>query len=71
MQGIRSEIRNFTDEQVAEIIAKAHALVSELGIADDLREAAFGQACGMYAQKQIVMEQIAPGLGTMAMPRGV
>jgi len=70
MQGVRTETRYHTDEQVDEIIAKAHNLVSRLGIADDLREAAFTTAAGLYSQKNITVEAIQPGVPLMAMPRG-
>jgi len=69
MQGVRTETRYHTNEQVDDIIAKAHDLVRRLGIADDLREAAFTTAAGLYAQKNITVEAIQPGVPTMALPR--
>jgi len=69
MQPVRTETRYHTDEQVDEIIAKAHDLVSRLSIADDLREAAFTTAAGLYSQKHIAVEAIQPGVPTMALPR--
>jgi hypothetical protein len=69
--GRRIEERHHTDEQVEQIIAKAADLVETLSLPEDLRVAAFTQAMGLYAAKQIVVEQIAPGLANMAIPRGV
>ena len=71
MHGRRIEERHHTDEQVDEIVAKAARLVDDQEIADDLRVAAFTQAMGLYAAKQIVVEQVGLGLPHMAIPRGL
>jgi hypothetical protein len=50
-----------SDEQVREYVAKASAIVDDLEVADDLREAAFAQAVQLLAQKQVTFEQVSPG----------
>jgi hypothetical protein len=49
-----------SDEQVREYVAKSVALVDDLNVPGDLREAAFAQAVQLLAQKQVTFEQIAP-----------
>ena len=69
VEGIRTETRYHSDEQVEEIVTKAAALVERLALADDLREAAFQTAANLYAQKNITVEAIQPGVATVALPR--
>lgn len=40
----------------------AEQMVDELGIADDLRAAAYSQAVALLAQKQVAFEQTALGM---------
>lgn len=52
------EIPLHSDEQVAEIIDKAIEQATRVTVPEDLREAVFVQACGLFAQKQVEYEQI-------------
>ena len=69
MNGRITEHPHNTPEQVRGYIADALALVEELDTPGDLRAVAFVQACQLLAAKQIVMEQIAPMIPHMAIPR--
>ena len=66
---MKREFRHNTDEQVAEFLRKAADLVDDLGLPDDLREAAFVQAVGLFSARQIVFEQVQP-MGTIMRPQG-
>jgi len=59
-----------TNEQVRGYLEDALAIVSELGIDGDLKVAAFERAVDLLAAKHVAMEQLAPGLGAMTIPRG-
>jgi hypothetical protein len=63
VNGMRHEIMNYTLEQVRGHLADALELVSELEPAEELRPSVFVQAVSLLAQKQIVVEQVAPPLG--------
>lgn len=52
------EIRIHTDEQVGEIIDRALEQAERVTVPEDLREAVFVQACGVFAQKQVQYEQL-------------
>lgn len=52
-----SERPNNTPEQVREYVAEALAIVDELDVPDDLREAAFTAAVNLSASKQVLAEQ--------------
>lgn len=56
----RQEIPNNTPEQVRDYLQQALALVDELDIPAHLEVAAFEQAVGLIAGKQIVMVQPQP-----------
>jgi hypothetical protein len=49
-----------SEEQVRVYVSTAAAIVDELEVADDLREAAFTQAVALLAQKQVTFEQVSP-----------
>ncbi len=59
---MRREEQHNTDEQVAKYVRKALDLLDELAVADDLRPHVFTLACNLYSAKQIIVEQVAPGL---------
>ena len=66
---MKREFWHNTDEQVRDFIARAAGIVDELGLPDDIREAAFVQAVGLLSARQIVFEQVAP-MGTIMRPQG-
>ncbi len=68
MQGRRVEIAHNTDEQVRDYVARALALVEDLDPPSDLRGIVTAKAIDLYAAKQIMMEQIQPGLPLMRIP---
>jgi hypothetical protein len=49
-----------SDDQVREYVTKAAAIVDDLDVPDDLREAAFTKALDLLAQKQVTFEAVAP-----------
>lgn len=53
-----AELRVHDDAQVMEIIDGALLLAQRDLVPGDLREAVFVQACGLYAQKQLQVEQV-------------
>ena len=69
MNGRRSEVFHYTDEQVREHLRAALAILDDLAVPDDLRSIAFERVFNAISTKQIVVEQIAPGLGAMVVPR--
>ena len=71
MAGLRHEMFHYTREQVRGHLADALALVAELDPPDALRALAFDKAVNLLATKQIVVEQVQPGLPNMAIPRGL
>ena len=70
MHGRTVEYPHNTDEQVREYLTKALELVDDLDPAGDLRQAVFVKATEFYAAKQILMEQVVPGVPNLAIPRG-
>lgn len=65
------EIMNYTREQVVGHFDEALAIITELELDDDLRVPAFLKAVDLLCAKQLIVEQINPGiLGGMAIPRG-
>ncbi len=71
MNGRRIELPHNTPEQVREYITSALALVDDLDPPGDLRQAVFVKAVEFYSAKAITVEQIAPGIPGMAIPRGL
>jgi len=67
---MRTEHRHHTDEQVQTILSKALRVVETLNVPPELRAVAFVQACGLYAQKSIAVEQALPLPHGMVVPRG-
>lgn len=66
-----SEHHHNSDEQVAEYLSKALAVVDELELTDELRPVAFVKAVDLYAAKSVTAEQIGlAGLPSMEIPRG-
>lgn len=61
MQMARHEVPNNTPEQVHAYIEAASALVDQLDIPEERREAAFLKAIDLIAAKQLVLEPIARG----------
>lgn len=51
------ELHHNTNEQASGYIAAALAIVAELNVPDDLREAAFTAAVNLVSSKQVVYEQ--------------
>jgi hypothetical protein len=70
MHGIRHELPHNTPEQVREYLSAALEIVAELDPPTDLRVTAFDKAVNLLAAKQIGIEQVQPGMPTMAIPRG-
>lgn len=64
------EIPHNTREQVAGYLDEALAIVRELEVDDDLRAIAFTKAVDLISAKQLIVEQVVPGVLGMAMPRG-
>lgn len=71
MNGRRTELPHNTREQVRDYLREALAVVDERDVPDDLRAAAFGKAVDLLSAKQITLEAIQPGLGALAVPRGL
>ena len=71
MAGLRHEMFHYTSEQVRDHLADALALVDELQPPNDLRALAFDKAVNLLSTKQTVIEQVAPGIPNMAIPRGL
>ena len=69
MNGRRTEQQHFTLEQVRGHLVAALELVDDLEVPEDLRAAAFVKVYDSLSAKQIVVEQIAPGLPAMHVPR--
>lgn len=55
------EARFHSDEQVADAITKALVQAARDDVPEELREAVFTQAVGLYVQKQVAVEQVAIG----------
>ncbi len=70
MNGRTSEFHHNTPEQVRDYIVAALELVRDLEPDEDLRVSVFLQACQLISGKQVVIEQIAPVLPNMVVPRG-
>lgn len=68
MNGRRQDVPHNSDEQVREYVEKAVALADELTGKDDRWPVVFTGALGLYAAKSISIEQIQPGIPTMAIP---
>jgi hypothetical protein len=49
-----------SEDQVRVYVSTAAAIVDELEVADDLREAAFTKSVELLAQKQVTFEAVAP-----------
>lgn len=69
MNGRRTEQFHYTEEQVRDHLRDTLAIVDDLVVPEDLRAIAFQVVYNSLSAKQIVVEQIAPVLPTMAVPR--
>ena len=69
MNGIRSEAFHYTAEQVRDHLRDTLAIVDDLAVPDDLRAIAFQVVYNSLSAKQITLEQVAPTLGGLAVPR--
>jgi len=67
----RQEEHHNTPNEVAEWVAAAAQLVDDLGVPDDLRQAAFTGALGLLSSKQLFFEQPQASPLAMAIPRGL
>jgi hypothetical protein len=70
MQRIASEVRLWKEDDVRDVLLAALALVDEVAAPPELREQVFIQACGLLAQKNVQLEQMAMGVPAMHVPRG-
>lgn len=68
MNGRKVEVPHNSDEQVREYVEKAVALADELTGKDDRWPVVFTGALSLYAAKAVGIEQIQPGIPTMAIP---
>ena len=67
---MRHEMPHYTPEQVAEHLAEAARLVAEAGLPPAFHVVAFTKALDLLAQKQIIVEQVQPGLPNLGNLRG-
>jgi hypothetical protein len=58
----RTEHPHNTREQVVEYLSAALVVVDEVGVPDELLEVAFVKAVDLLSAKQLVIEQIRPGV---------
>jgi hypothetical protein len=58
----RQEFPHYTPEQVAGHLDEAWRIVSEAGLPEEVEPAALAGVLGLLAAKQIVFEQVQPGL---------
>lgn len=53
----RTELRNYTDDQILDTLMFGLAQVEIIDPPDDLRAEVFRQACSMHQAKQVIMQQ--------------
>lgn len=64
----RREYAHHTRDQIVGYLRDAVAIVDEADLPPDLTEAAFTETIKLLASKQIFMEEVRPGLGTIVAP---
>lgn len=70
MQRVVGEVFLWQREAVVELLRDALGVVAEVEPPAELVEATFAQACGLLAQKNVQLEQVAMAVPTMTVPRG-
>lgn len=70
MAGMRTEMYHNTPAQARDYLREALDIVDELGPPDDLRQLAFDKAVNLVSAKNINIEQMAPAIPNMTIPRG-
>lgn len=66
----RTEVPNSTPEQVRGYVREALAVAADCGLDDDERVALLPHIFDQLAGKQIVLEEVGPGLG-LTFPNGM
>ena len=71
MHGRKTEHHHYSPEQVREHLTEACAILREQQFDPLVHEALLVAVYNSLAAKQIMMEQVVPGVANLAIPRGV